>query len=60
MVQCQLLLVVLLRAASIETLEAGMPLSSDTLPDDDREARAALNQQEQHQVLHFMTVDHHV
>ena len=38
------------RAASVETLETSLPLSSDTLPDDDREARAAQSQQEQHQV----------
>ncbi|KAL0021859.1 hypothetical protein WJX77_009077 [Trebouxia sp. C0004] len=39
------------RAASVEALDMSMPLSSETLPDDDREARAAQSQQEQGQVI---------
>ncbi|DBA78126.1 TPA: hypothetical protein ACH3X2_008097 [Trebouxia sp. C0005] len=39
------------RAASAEAFDVFMPLSSETLPDDDREARAAQSQQEQGQVI---------
>ena len=38
------------RVASGDVLDLSMPLSSETLPDDDREARAAQSQQEQGQV----------
>lgn len=38
------------RQASVETLEVPSALSSNTLPDDDREAMAAQSQQEQGQV----------
>ena len=38
------------RAASVEAVDLSMPMSYDTLPDDDREARAAQSQQEQGQV----------
>lgn len=37
------------RQASVETLEMPTALSSNTLPDDDREAMAAQSQQEQGQ-----------
>ncbi len=43
------------RAASVEALDMSMPLSSETLPDDDREARAAQSQQEQGQVSFLTT-----
>jgi len=43
------------RAASVEPLDVSMPLSSETLPDDDREARAAQSQQEQGQVSFLIT-----
>ncbi|KAL3153518.1 hypothetical protein ABBQ38_011849 [Trebouxia sp. C0009 RCD-2024] len=39
------------RVASGDVLDMSVPLSSDTLPDDDREARAAQSQQEHGQVI---------
>ncbi|KAL3142038.1 hypothetical protein ABBQ32_004670 [Trebouxia sp. C0010 RCD-2024] len=39
------------RVASGDALDMSLPLSSDTLPDDDREARAAQSQQEHEQVI---------
>ena len=42
------------RNVSTEALDTSLPLSSDTLPDDDREARAAQSQQEQHQVANVL------